>query len=249
MTAIYTAYVAIAARFVEPDRRTSFRARHQRNGCRILCRIFGLRVEPPSVVSHHGNVLLISNHFGILDPFVLASVLPVAFAGKAEIAGWPFFGWVARTFGVIFVHRDRKHAVAGFLEQVRVRMRSGVPVLVFPEGTTSADEEVLPFKTGAFAAVVGMNDASVLPVYLRPVRVNREAATGERRRQVTWAGGNEPFLSNLLRIVRLRSIEMEVTVGQPLDVTGRSRKELAELSRARLIALRDRERAEDIFVR
>ena len=76
-----------------------------------------------------------------------------------------------------------------------------------------------------------------------------EAAVGETRRQVTWAGGNEPFLANLWRIVGLQSIEMDLAIGRPFSVSGLSRKELAEEGRARIIALRDGETTADIFVR
>lgn len=239
VTTVYTALLSLACLFVRAESRPQFRARHQTTGSRLLCRIFRLRVRTTGALPYDQTLLIVCNHFGILDPFVLASTLPVAFVGKAEIARWPFFGWVARTYGVIFVDRDKQHAVSNFVQQVQNRMRSRVPVLVFPEGTTSADESVLPFKTGAFAAVSGMADGEILPVYLRPVEIGGRAVSEQNRRLVTWAGGNEPFTTNLLRITGLRSMAMEVCVGKPFRVGDMNRKALADEAYDRVVALRD----------
>jgi 1-acyl-sn-glycerol-3-phosphate acyltransferase len=216
-------------------------------GCILLCRIFGVRVSATGALPSPGAYLLVANHFGILEPFVLASQFPVSFVGKAEIGDWPFFGWVARTYGVIFVHRDRQHTVSDFVEQVQERMQAGVPVLVFPEGTTSPDETVLPFKTGAFAAVAGSEHAHVLPLYVRPLSVRGTEITSANRRLVTWAGEGEPFASNLLRIVRHGRIEMEVCMGSPFSAGGRTRKELAREAHGRVVGLRDRRCDVDTF--
>ena len=56
-------------------------------------------------------------------------------------------------------------STGSFVESVRERMRNGVAVLVFPEGMTNADYELLPFKSGGFATVAEMPDGVVLPVY------------------------------------------------------------------------------------
>lgn len=246
-TILYTSIVALSLPFIPQADRSRFRARHQRAGSALLCRIFGIRIRKRGRLQQDAPTLIVCNHFGILDPFVLATVMETAFVGKAEIRSWPVFGWVARVYGVIFVYRDRTHTVGEFVQQVRERMRAGVPVLVFPEGATNADESVQPFKTGSFAAIAGMHDAVVQPVYLRPLAADGQPITARNRRLVTWAGENEPFLSNLLRIVRLKTFEMEVSFGPPINAGDRSRKELADEARSRVLALRDRTPVTDTF--
>ena len=247
-TILYTLFVALSLLFVPKREKDRFRARHQQIGSKILCRIFGIRIVQKGRFRQEGPTLIVCNHFGILDPFILATTVRTAFVAKSEIQSWPLIGWVARVYGVIFVYRDRKHTVADFVRQVRERMRSGVPVLVFPEGTTSADETVFPFKTGSFAAVSGMHEAFVQPVYLRPTAVNGAPVDESNRRSVTWAGENEPFIANLKRIIRLRDIEMEVDFGRPIPVSEGNRKQLAEDARSRVIALRDRKPETDTFL-
>ena len=247
VTVCYTAGVALVARFKTPDERDTFRARHQRRGSQLLCRIFRIRVQVTGPLPDSSPQLIVCNHFGILDPFALASVLTVAFAAKSEIRQWPLIGWVARVYGVIFVDRERKQAAADFIRRLRERMRARVPVLVFPEGTTSADEQVLPFKTGAFASVAG-TEMNVLPIYLRPRSIDGQSANGNKRSLVTWAGGNEPFTHNLMRILMLRDIEMEIVLGSPFPASDLNRKALAEKAWNRVIALRDGSET-DTFVR
>ena len=250
VTVAYTGYVSVAARTVPEERRAQFRAHHQRRGSIMLCRILGIRIRTVGALPRDRHLLVVSNHFGILDPFILAAVLPVSFVGKAEIRDWPIGGWVAREFNVIFVERERRPAVQNFVESIRARMRRNVPVLVFPEGTTSGSEKLLPFKTGAFASVVGMVDAAVLPVYLRAVRASGVKITAEHRRLVSWAGGNESFLQNLRRMLEMRSFDVEVCIGTPIALEGHDRKSLTASAQAQVEALRDAApaAAKDTFV-
>ena len=219
--------------------RAAYRAHRQKIGCRVLCRILGLDIRtegnPPS---EHG-VLVVCNHFGVLDPLVLATALPVAFVGKAEIKKWPFLGWVAATHGLIFVERERPTKVSSFTQRLHRRFRSGVDVLVFPEGTTSPDEKVLPFKTGAFAAVAENPDQCILPVYLRVDSVEGEPAVGDVRHRVVWSDPDLPFLRHVWLLLGLRRVEMTVLIGHVLTVGERNRKELAQVAREAVEALRD----------
>ena len=246
---VYSLPVAIRAQFLPAGDRARFRARHQSRGSALLCRVFRMRVRASVPPDSGRPMLIVCNHFGVLDPFALASVMRVAFVGKAEIKRWPLFGWIARVYDVIFVYRERTHTVGAFVHRVQRRMRAGVPVLVFPEGTTCADETILPFKTGVFAAVTGMEDAAILPVYLKPVRIEGKTVDETNRHRVTWAGGNQPFLANLMGLLRLRQIEMEVRVGEPFVVGHMNRKELARESRNQVVALRDAPGAADTFRR
>jgi lyso-ornithine lipid O-acyltransferase len=239
ITTAYTIYTAIAAWRIDEDKRPAFRAKRQQIGCGILCRLLGIEVWTEGRLPDPGGMLYVSNHFGVLDPLVLASQLPVAFVGKAELRRWPFVGWVCSVMGVIFVDRDRRIQTASFVGQVRERLGAGVDVLVFPEGRTSTGQTVLPFKTGAFAAVAGMEDGRVLPLRLEAVEVEGRPAEGVMREKVVWADSNVPFLVHFWHLVGLRRVRMRVRVGEPVETDGLGRKELAEASHARVLALRD----------
>jgi 1-acyl-sn-glycerol-3-phosphate acyltransferase len=97
--------------------------------------------QPPS----HG--LVVSNHLSYLDIVILSAAMPCFFVSKVEVDGWPFFGKAARTGGTIFLDRsslDSANQVAG---QIAERLSLPIPVLLFPEGTSTDGHEVLRFHS------------------------------------------------------------------------------------------------------
>lgn len=229
---LHTLYLALTVRWRPPAARAAYRAWRMHRGCRAICRLLGLRVRLEGEAPGADGVLLVCNHFGVLDPFVLASCIPLAPAAKAEVAGWPFIGWVCRTMGVFFVARDQRTQTGAFVETVQDRLRHGVHVLVFPEGTTSAERRVRPFKTGAFEAVAGMADGLILPLYLDADTVEGQPADGDQRRRVVWADTNQSFHAHVWQLLGLREVELCIRIGSPLPTAGHDRKELAQISHA-----------------
>ena len=224
-----TAKLAFLVRFQPAGARAIYRARRQQQACRKFCRILGIRVRVVGSEPEEGAVVVVANHLGLADPWILASVLPVAFAAKAEMASWPVMGWVCRTVGIVFVQRDRRMAASQFVDDIRRAMRAGVRVLVFPEGTTGDGRSIREFKTAGFAAVADMEDGVVLPVYHNAVRINGEDASAEARAVMGWPAGT-PMLESAFGWLRLKSIEVEVRLGEGIPCAGRDRKQLAALS-------------------
>lgn len=233
----YTLHLWLTVRFVPTAQRPAYRAYRQMRGCQHFCRILKLRVTTRGTLPEGRAMLAVSNHLGTLDPWVLASQLPVAFVAKAEMARWPVAGWVCRTVGILFVDRAQRMQTTAFVEQVQARMHEGVCVLVFPEGTTSTGPGLLPFKTGAFEAVAEMPDGLVLPLYLHPVSINGQAVTEALRPLVTWATSTQTMLQNYWQVFGLHAVELEVRIGPPLPTAGHDRKALARLAQGAVEAL------------
>ena len=92
------------------------------------------------------------NHQSNFDIFVLFSALPAQFRwiAKAELFKIPLFGRAMRGAGYISIERkDRKKAIQS-LRHAAGRIRSGVSVMIFPEGTRSPDGNIGEFKKGGF---------------------------------------------------------------------------------------------------
>jgi lyso-ornithine lipid O-acyltransferase len=234
---VWTAWkLAMTVRLRPESERSLYRAHRQRLACRQFCRILGVRVTQVGQQPEAGAMIVVANHHGILDPWILASVLPVAFAAKAEMASWPVMGWVCRTVGIVFVERDRRMATTRFVEELQAKLRTGVRVLVFPEGTTGDGRTIRQFKTAGFASVAGMEDGAVLPVYHVPVRLDGQPSTPDTRQQIGWIE-NQPMAESAYGFLDRDSIEVEVRIGAPIATAGRDRKELARLSREAMQAL------------
>lgn len=101
----------------------------------------------------HRNYVFISNHQSQLDIPVLEVLLKdynVRFLAKKSLFSIPFFGWGIRALGYVPVDReDPKEGLKSLLACVE-RVKEGVSLIVFPEGTRSATGELLPFKVGGF---------------------------------------------------------------------------------------------------
>lgn len=231
-----TSKLAFLVRFRRPEERRLYRARRQQRACAKFCRILGLKIHTRGRMPEGGAMLVVANHLGLADVWVVASVMPVAFAAKAEMGGWPVMGWICRTVGVVFVERERRMATSKFVDDIRRAMRAGVRVLVFPEGTTGNGRSVRSFKTGGFAAVAEMNDGFVLPVYHNAVKMNGRPTTLEDREKLGWFG-DAPMLDSALVWMGQKSIEVEVRIGEPIPTLGADRKELARLSQEAVEAL------------
>ncbi len=223
------ARISFVALFLSGPDRAMHRARGQAGACRILTRILGVRVQALDGPADHGVRLVVSNHLGGLDGFALASSMPLAFVAKVEMASWPVMGWVCRSVGVIFVDRGRRTAAGRMVEEVRERMRAGVPVLVFPEGTVGDGSELLPFRTGAFEAAVGAEDVEILPLFLTASRVDDRIGRAAHQ-AIVWHRG-ETMTAHLWRLLGCRRIDLELRFGRPIPSSGHDRTTLLEASR------------------
>ena len=97
---------------------------------------------------------LISNHLGYLDIVVYAALSPCVFVSKAEIEHWPLLGWFARMSGTVFVERGKGGSAARAVAGLKAASDAGIPVVFFPEGTTTNGHDLLPFHSGLLAQVL-----------------------------------------------------------------------------------------------
>jgi 1-acyl-sn-glycerol-3-phosphate acyltransferase len=118
-----------------------------------------------------GPFLFASNHLSLVDIPALFAALPTAprFLAKKELRRVPFMGSYMAAVGMILVDRRRRfHGTLGTEQAAEVLLEGG-SILVFPEGTRSADGEMQPFESGAFAAAIRAG-APVVPVVVTGTR-------------------------------------------------------------------------------
>lgn len=142
----------------------------------------GLRVQGRAAGT---PALVAANHGSWLDIFALNAALPVTFVAKAEVAGWPGIGWLARGTGTLFVRRDRAEAAAQ-VAQIAARLGAGGRIALFPEGTSTDGRRVLPFKPALLAACLPAEGA---PVPVQPATIRWQAPAGARADFHGWWGG------------------------------------------------------------
>lgn len=119
---------------------------------RRLLRIFRMQITVEGEIPRHG--LLVSNHLGYVDILVLSSLTPAVFVAKHEVKSWPVFGWFARLAGTVFVNRERRAQTVEASRQIEKVLGGEVLVVLFPEGTSSDGNTVLPFKSSLLEPAV-----------------------------------------------------------------------------------------------
>ena len=104
-----------------------------------------VHVSSTGALPSHG--LVVSNHLSYLDILVFSAAVPCVFVSKAEVERWPIFGRYARWAGSVFVRRHDQADAARANFSVTESLKSGVPVVLFPEGATSDGQSVLRFHS------------------------------------------------------------------------------------------------------
>lgn len=155
--------VALLFRFVDPVCRRLLRQIWSRQ----LLFLLGVRLEPAmlNTASPVGALegLIVSNHVSFLDIFVINALAPSAFVCKEDVAHWPLIGWLCRGSETVFLARGNRSAAYRVHRQIVGRLRAGERMAVFPEGTTSAGDRVLPFHGALLQSAI---DAKVPVVCL-----------------------------------------------------------------------------------
>jgi 1-acyl-sn-glycerol-3-phosphate acyltransferase len=128
--------------------------------CKVL---FRLRARGVEHVPDRGPFLLVGNHASFLDPPLAGVVLrrPIRFFMRSSLARFPVCGWWFRQVGVLMV--DRAAPRRGEIQQAVDALRSGDPVMVFPEGTRTATGAVGEFKRGMLL-ILRQAECPVVPV-------------------------------------------------------------------------------------
>jgi 1-acyl-sn-glycerol-3-phosphate acyltransferase len=186
---------------------------------RFVVRILGIRVTVTGSPVATRPLLLLSNHTSWLDITVLASIAPVSFIAKKEVAGWPIVGWLAKLQRSVFIDRERRHSVGAKAREVAGRLSKGDIIVLFAEGTSSDGNTVLPFRSALLGAAQHGIAAEGRTATVQPVAIAYTKMLGlplgrQHRPLVAWYGGTD-LLPHLRRLLSEGAIDVHVVFGPP----------------------------------
>jgi 1-acyl-sn-glycerol-3-phosphate acyltransferase len=204
----------------------------------FLCWLFGIRVKVIGTPVQDQGVLMVANHTSWLDIPVLSMTARISFIAKAEVATWPFFSTLAKLQETVYVERTRRSKTGEARDQIRDRLLAGDALILFPEGTSSDGNQVLPFKSALMGAVEAtIDDAQgrkkhvlVQPVSTAYVGLHGMPMGRENRPLFAWYGDMD-LVPHLWEYLNTGPIDVIVEFHKPLsiDMVG-DRKKLAKMA-------------------
>lgn len=178
-----------------------------------------------------GPVVLAANHISWLDITAMHAARFCSFISKAELRAWPLIGWMAHAVGTLFIQRESRRDAMRVVHKMADSLRRGDVLAIFPEGTTSDGNSVLPFHANLLQAAISSN-APVQPVHLSYMH----ARTGHVSHAADFVG-DEFFLTSVWRTLCTAELQVRVHFGEPQWSRGRDRRTWASDLRAEVLRL------------
>ncbi len=165
----------------------------------LACGIKISRNEIPK----NNNFILMPNHRSYLDIFIVAGLTPAAFVGKAEIGKWPFGALAARITNSILVDRKDPRSLINTMNKIKESLTQGIPVILFPEGTTYKGPLTKGFKKGSFKIAADTG----IPVI--PMAIDYEDI------EDAWVG-KDTFIGHFFRQMGKLNTKVNIRYGEPI---------------------------------
>lgn len=208
--------------YLYPALSLATRRRIKQHWSRDLLALFGVQPDCTGPAAC-GARLLVSNHISWLDIFVINAVEPVAFVSKNDILGWPLIGTLSRHTETIYLERGSHRSAHSVSQQIAAALSSGTTVAIFPEGTTTTGEDVLPFRSALLESALRAG------VPIQPLALRYATRQGARSTAAAYCGTTS-LIESMWAIAVAPSLHAHLMHLAPLAVAGQDRRTLAMTS-------------------
>lgn len=193
---------------------------------RYAARVCGAKVEVKGTHLKR-DVFFVANHLSWVDILALAGASGTAFVAKAELADAPVVGWLASLNRTVFVKREHRMGVAEQINALKEALADNWSVTVFPEGTTTDGQSLLPFKTSMLSVL----EPPPPGVLVQPVILDY----GPVAEWIGWIG-QESGINNAKRVLSRRgTFKVRIHYLEPFSPEDfRGRKAISQESRRRI---------------
>jgi 1-acyl-sn-glycerol-3-phosphate acyltransferase len=150
-TGIFLSTIGLFVSLFDPERRTMHA--FARLWATMHLKVSGIEVSLKGADRLPGPpFILMCNHQSALDIYSLLVGLPLRFGwlAKRELFSIPFVGWAMKRAGYVSIDRKNPREALKAIEEAGRKIRDGMCIVIFPEGTRSEDGTLLPFKQGVF---------------------------------------------------------------------------------------------------
>jgi lyso-ornithine lipid O-acyltransferase len=209
----------------------------------------GLKIEVKVTGGFPLRGAVISNHLSYVDIVVFAAVHPCVFVSKAEVASVPVLGWMTTMSGTVYVARGHGGSAMKARQGMQGALDAGLPVVFFPEGTTTNGSGLLKFHSGLLAQVME-GGAPITAAHIHYSLTEENGAGVTVANDVCW-WGSAKMLPHIFKLLGLRGVTAEVRFAEgPIAFSSgvSHRKQAAVEARVAVGALRDVEERRVVVV-
>jgi 1-acyl-sn-glycerol-3-phosphate acyltransferase len=188
---------------------------------RGLLALLNVTVRIQGQAVQQGPMLVVLNHISWLDILVLLAAQPVCFVSKSEVKHWPLIGWLATNAGTLYIERANRRDALRVVHQIAEALQSGQLIAIFPEGTTSNGQQLLPFHANLLQAAISSNSA------VQPVALKFLEADGTISMSPVYID-DDTLISSIWRMLRAKPVTARLDFLEPVASVGLQRRELAQ---------------------
>jgi 1-acyl-sn-glycerol-3-phosphate acyltransferase len=152
--------------------------------------------------------LIVSNHTGFLDIIVMITQVPTLFVTSMEMREAPVLGLLTEMSGCLYVERRSRENIPNEIKEIENALNEGFNVVIYPEGTSTNGEKMLPFKKSLLTSCAN-SDANILPAVLNFREVNGEKMQHKFRDWLFWYG-DITFPWSLWQTTRIKNCVAEI---------------------------------------
>ena len=198
----------------------------------VYLRMIGIKVVVHGQWSQAQPTLFVSNHSSYLDVMILGSLIPGSFIAKRDIAHWPIVSLLAKKFNkTLFIERYRHHHAQQQRDVLCQHLLTRQNLILFPEGTTSDGNRVLPFKSSLFDCASTRIDGlfiTVQPISITAIKLNDLPIARSFRPFYSWYG-NMDLLTHMWVVFTCHRMTIEVVFHAPVTMDQfQHRKEMSK---------------------
>lgn len=167
--------------------------------------------------------IMVANHMSYLDIIPVYLNTNCTFVAKKAVRSWPIIGTMVEAMGVIFVDRSRKRDVVRVNKLLTENLNEDQGIVLFPEGTSSAGKQVLPFRSPLLEFPASEN----IPVHFASISYETSPKDEPAVQSVCFFNKRHTFPEHVFKMAKNRYIECTIRFGDK-PIQQNDRKELAE---------------------
>ncbi len=171
---------------------------------------------------------LVTNHLSYVDIAALRATVKGIFVAKAEVNQWFLAGRIVRDMGIIFIDRNNRRDIPRAGGEIIRKLSEGEGVIVFPEGTSTKGEDILPFNSSFFEFAAKTD----LPVSYASISYRTPPGEPPASNMICW-WEDISFMAHLFRLFTVKRFTAILDFGEE-SIVNPDRKKLATELRQRV---------------